>query len=107
MIERGRYNRPIIPRNERFCPHCPLEVEDEEHFMTHCVAYDRFSLFSRVADSSPQFDQLNGHDKFIYLMSQEDTETTKFLASRAHCWLISRLKFEAQQKELEDALSTL
>ena len=107
MIERGRYNRPITPRNERFCPHCPLEVEDEEHFMTHCVAYDRFSLFSRIADSSPQFDQLNGHDKFIYLMSQEDTETTKFLASRAHCWLISRLKFEAQQKELESALSTL
>ena len=30
-IERGRYNKPKIPREERFCKFC-TEVETEEHF---------------------------------------------------------------------------
>ena len=107
MIERGRYCRPIIPREERFCPHCPLKLENEEHFLTQCVAINRESLFAQVTDSSPQFGHLGHHDKFIYLMSQEDKVITKNLALNIHIWLTSRLEFETQQKELEQGMSTL
>ena len=39
MIEKGRHCRPPILRGERFCPHCPLIVENEEHFVTECSAH--------------------------------------------------------------------
>ena len=31
-IETGRYSKPKIPRNERFCKFCVNEIEDEIHF---------------------------------------------------------------------------
>ena len=37
-IERGRYNKPKIPREERFCKFC-IEVETEEHFLISCHKY--------------------------------------------------------------------
>jgi hypothetical protein len=37
-IERGRYNKPKIPREERFCKFC-AEVETEEHFLISCNKY--------------------------------------------------------------------
>ena len=36
MIEEGRHKRPIIPRDQRFCPYCPGEIENEEYFFTKC-----------------------------------------------------------------------
>ena len=107
MIERGRYSRPAIPRGERYCPHCPLKLEDEEHFLTQCTAYDRSSFFTDIDRSFPQFHRLDLHSKFIYLMSQEDKALTKDFAGRVHRWLTSRLEFEAQQKEIENAMSTI
>ena len=106
MIERGRYSRPIVPREERFCPHCPMKLEDEEHFLTQCSAYDRTSLYSQLTDTCPQFGHLDHHNKFIFLLSQEDNLITKELAREAHKWLTVRLEFETLQKELEQAMST-
>jgi hypothetical protein len=37
-IERGKYNKPKIPREERFCKFC-TEVETEEHFSISCHKY--------------------------------------------------------------------
>ena len=37
-IERGKYNKPKIPREERFCKFC-IEVETEEHFLISCHKY--------------------------------------------------------------------
>ena len=39
MIETGRYRRPKIERNERFCPFCPNKVESKVHFLLHCHKY--------------------------------------------------------------------
>ena len=39
-IETGRYVRPIIPRNMRFCSVCVESVEDEEHALFYCPLYD-------------------------------------------------------------------
>ena len=35
-INQGRYTRPSVPRHERVCKSCKLEVDDEEHFVTKC-----------------------------------------------------------------------
>jgi hypothetical protein len=32
-IETGRYCKPTIPANERFCKACKDKVEDEHHFL--------------------------------------------------------------------------
>ena len=42
MIEKGRHRRLITPR---FCPHCPLQVQNEIHFQTTCNIYKGRSVF--------------------------------------------------------------
>ena len=38
-IETGRYVRPYKKREERICPICKKDVEDEINFLTLCPAY--------------------------------------------------------------------
>ena len=99
MIETGRHKTPIIPRAARFCPHCPNIVEDEQHFLTDCVAYDRSVLMAIFSESCPQFENLNNENKFIYLMSQEDEGLSNFMASQLHEWMMQRLDFDNQDHE--------
>lgn len=45
FIERGRYEKPLIPRDERWCVHCFMisgtkTVEDELHAILHCPLYN-------------------------------------------------------------------
>ena len=46
-IETGRYVRPYKKPEERICPICKKDVEDEIHFLTLCPAYQekRSTLF--------------------------------------------------------------
>ena len=40
-IETGRYQRPVVPSNERVCRICNSgQVEDEIHFIGQCTAYN-------------------------------------------------------------------
>ena len=49
LIERGRYFRPRIPREQRICVQCG-QVEDEEHFFLLCIKYTnlRITLFNKL-----------------------------------------------------------
>ena len=51
-IETGRYCKPNIAANERFCKFCKDQVEDEIHFLLHCPLYKDFrennSIFKNV-----------------------------------------------------------
>ena len=38
-IEIGRYSKPKIPSNQRFCMFCKDKVEDEVHFLFECPQY--------------------------------------------------------------------
>jgi hypothetical protein len=38
-IESGRWNRPITPACNRYCPFCPNSIEDEYHFIIECRLY--------------------------------------------------------------------
>jgi hypothetical protein len=51
-IETGRYCKPTIPANERFCKAFKDKVEDEHHFLIECPIYNSvrdkfFTLFNR------------------------------------------------------------
>ena len=40
-IETGRYQRPVIPSNDRVCRMCNNgQVEDETHFIVQCISYN-------------------------------------------------------------------
>ena len=51
-IERGRFNNPITPKNQRICTRCEInEIDDEIHLLLHCSAMnnERKILFDSVA----------------------------------------------------------
>ena len=39
-VETGRWERPVILRNERLCPACNNKLEDEFHFIFECKLYE-------------------------------------------------------------------
>ena len=82
-VETDRYNRPIIPRDQRFClqPHCKnyvnnlsdenKYVENEFHFLIECDQHDqlRSKLYNQV--KIPDFSNFSDNDKFIYLLTSK------------------------------------
>ena len=73
MIEKGRHFRPKIERQERKCPCCRLNVEDECHFLIECPTYnnERNELYTNIRESSHHFDDMTNTEKFIFVMSKE------------------------------------
>lgn len=68
-VHTGRYGRPNIPRNERFCLYCgSQDVEDVYHFICICPCYTnlRKSFLDRVYYTRPSV------FKYNQLMSSQD-----------------------------------
>ena len=87
MIEEGRHFRPIIPRENRWCKFCETAVEDEQHMLIDCKLYgNRHNFFQKIAEKCPNFSSLNGQQKFIFLMTQEDEELVKETAEKISEW---------------------
>ena len=87
MIELGRHNRPITPREERVCHMCTNKTEDEIHFFTECTMYGSKNKFwNQVHQRFPQTLHLNTRERFIFIMTQEDPEITKTLLDTSREW---------------------
>ena len=87
MIEEGRHFRPKIPRENRWCKFCGTAVEDEQHMLIDCKMYgNRQKWFENIAEKYPNFSSLNSHQKFIFLMTQEDEQLTKETAEKISEW---------------------
>ena len=87
MIEEGRHFRPKIPRENRWCKFCQTTVEDEQHMLIDCKLYgNRQKWFESISEKCPNFSSLNNHQKFIFLMSQEDEQLTKETAEKISEW---------------------
>ena len=87
MIEEGRHFRPKIPRENRWCKFCETTVEDEQHMLIDCKLYgNRQKWFESISEKCPNFSSLNNHQKFIFLMSQEDEQLTKETAEKISEW---------------------
>ena len=93
MIEEGRHYRPKIPRENRLCKICNDEVEDEQHMLINCKLYgQRNKWFTEIGEKIPNFNNLNYHQKFIFLMTQEDNQLIKETAKKNSSWLDLREK---------------
>ena len=65
-VEMGRYNR--TPLENRTCSVC-AQIEDETHFMLHCIKNNNFrqQLFTKLHHYNPQ--QMLPDDQFKFLMT--------------------------------------
>ena len=79
-IERGRYHKPKIPANQRFCKYCDLhEIDDEIHFLLNCNhnLKLRLELFRYIQPLMPNIDiehlkLAKPIELFIFLMTIEN-----------------------------------
>ena len=91
LIEEGRHKG--IPRENRMCKFCGTEIEDEQHMLIDCKLYgERPKWFSDIGEKYPNFNTLTNHQKFLFLMSQEDNDLTMELAKKLSKWLNLREK---------------
>ena len=89
MIEEGRKRRPIINRCDRLCPNCN-KVEDEIHFLIDYSKYnnERKIMYNKIEAFLPNFSEIpDSKSKFILLMTQENLEVSKILATYIYKWL--------------------
>ena len=87
MVEEGRHFRPQIPRENRWCKYCKTAVEDEQHMLIECQLYGNRSIwFEKITEKFPNFSSLNSHQKFTFLMTQEDEQLTKETAEKISEW---------------------
>ena len=82
-IIRGRYSRPSVPKPDRICKSCNLEVYDEVHFITKCptLADIRSELFSKIEQMNPHFSNLSNSNKTILLLNPDNEDIAKILGA--------------------------
>ena len=68
-IETGRHER--IDKNNRFCPFCPNQIEDEKHALLQCQAYStlRKNLFDSLSMQSNETSPIFNQSKFMRLLT--------------------------------------
>lgn len=58
-IETGRYCKPVIPSERRFCKFCETLIEDEVHFLFQCPQYSNIRKKYSITDSLvPNFNDI-------------------------------------------------
>jgi hypothetical protein len=88
-IERGRYLKPMIPREKRFCSYCQTQtmnlIEDEQHFLLTCPQYMeiRQDMFTVINQFCQYFPAMTDTHKLIYLLTAEDS-TIRAVAKCCH-----------------------
>ena len=68
-IETGRFQK--IPKDQRVCPHCPEQIEDEFHFLIECPKYNvlRNNLYTCISFHTPEFSSIDHRRKFNYMLT--------------------------------------
>ena len=83
MIEKGRHRN--IDRTLRFCPFCPNEVEDEQHFLMKCPIYKylRSDLYSKIKSTTPSICNQPYNYRFLTLMNTTNSVPISCFISQA------------------------
>ena len=99
-IETGRYTKPNkTPVDERICLYCSSQtIEDELHFILECDLYtdERSRLLQISYDSIPGFIYMTKEDKFISMMSSNETAMVKQLGKYLHDCFKKRSDIDTQ-----------
>lgn len=77
MIEKGRHRK--IDLENRICPLCKFEVEDELHFTIKCTKLNelRIKFFQNISDILPSFNNLSDIEKFHLIFRSNDYDVSK------------------------------
>ena len=64
-LVRGRFARPKIPKELRFCKTCHQYIDNEEHLITKCELLDnlREETFKLINDIRPEFTTFSNNEK--------------------------------------------
>ena len=75
-IEKGRHTTPKTPKEVRFCPFCPNNVEDEIHFLLSCPVYriPRSDMINAMTNENPSFCQKSEKHQFVELMNPKNAQ---------------------------------
>ena len=73
-VERGRYNKTAL--ENRICPLCHKEVEDEFHFIITCseINKTRIKMFDEISSIVPCFNSMSEENKFDFIFSCEECD---------------------------------
>ena len=71
-IEVGRHKK--IAKHLRFCPFCPIHLEDEIHFLLECKTFQnhRSKFINTILDITGDFPSLSIIDKFRVIMTKKE-----------------------------------
>ena len=88
-IETGRYIRPYKKPNERICPLCKKEAEDEKHFLISCSVYQekQKSLFECLSNKFKlPIVKMSTENIFLLLLNppSNNAELQKIIAKHMH-----------------------
>ena len=89
LVKKDDFCSLLTPIEKRICKSC-LVLEDELHFLINCTLYNecRKELFRNISDEYPLFTEWSDEEKFIFLLSYNDSQvltlTAKFIY---HCFL--------------------
>lgn len=77
LIETGRHRN--IALENRICPLCKIEIEDELHFVCRCalLSNTRTEFFNCLSDIVPNFLHLSEKEKFNYILTSNDYDVSK------------------------------
>ena len=80
-VELGRFRN--IDLENRICPMCHSDVEDEFHLLSLCNVYDdlRTVLYTKTSNLYPDFDSFDDVEKFMFINDNMQTALSKFLYS--------------------------
>ena len=93
QIEVGRYHKPPIPPELRYCTVCKSgEVEDECHFIHDCKPLEQFrqDLFGTALQHQPGFSAMSATEKMVYLFESDNVHVIRKLAWYIYCSLHHR-----------------
>ena len=78
-IEKGRHLK--IPVEQRICPLCKQEIEDEYHFIMKCQKLDelRNTFFDEIISVVSPFSAMNNTEQFNFILSSQDLDISKIL----------------------------
>ena len=82
MIEVGRH-RGLENRNERLCPFCSDQVEDESHFLLFCPVYryQRRIFMDPITKQNHAFNHLSANEKIEFLMCTMDQNICQYTSN--------------------------
>jgi hypothetical protein len=78
-IEKGRHLK--IPVEQRMCPLCEQEIEDEYHFIMKFQNLDELKnkFFDEIISVVPHFSAMNNTENFNFILSSQDLDISKIL----------------------------